>query len=101
MIQEIKKVKQTVKELLINEPKLRDNDRLLIMRVWLDQAPYLRKNSSDFSDFAYGFVEGKFASPESIRRSRALLQKEHPSLRGEIWHKRRKLGQQTQIEINN
>lgn len=101
MIDQIKNVKKKVKQMLLEFPETRDNDNLLIMKVWLDQQPSMRKKEFMFKTFAIAFVNGAFCNPESIRRSRALLQNKYPELRGESWYKRQNLGEQTRLDINS
>lgn len=77
------KISEVVKKVLIKVPKTRDNDTLLILKVWAIQNPELRNTDGyTFRDFALGFLDGKYANPESVRRSRAKLQEELPELRG-------------------
>jgi len=85
---EILKVADIVKGLLISEPKTRDDDELLILKVWAKQEPKLREKKYTFRDFSNGFLKGKYFKTESIRRSRQKLQQENPSLRGKIYEAR-------------
>lgn len=77
------KVSSVVKTILINHPETRDNDNLLILKVWAEQEPMLRNTTFPFVKFAKEFKEGNFHSTESICRARRKLQEEFPQLRGE------------------
>jgi hypothetical protein len=81
-------IRATVKELLYKFPKTRDDDRLLILKVWAEQDPDLKHDSYSFRRFAYKYLDYKFADTESIRRSRQILQKEYPELQGEKYKQR-------------
>ena len=80
--------------LIINEVKLRleantkvrDDDALLIAAIWRDQLDELgAKTSYD----VLNAIAGKLLhSPESIRRSRAKIQKDYPNLRGTVYKQR-------------
>ena len=83
----IKKTKEVVKKILLNVPECKDNDLLLILKVWAIENPELR-NDISFKEFAKDFLNGKHTNTESIRRSRAKLQEEEPTLRGSNYKKR-------------
>ena len=76
------KVSAVVKQLLTDQPKTRDSDNLLILKVWAEQEPSLRRTSFSFVNFSYYFINGIFHSTESICRARRKIQEEFPSLRG-------------------
>ena len=101
MIKQIKKIKPLVLQILTDEPKTRDNDQLLALKVWAYQNPSLRDKDHLFISFAIGFSEGKYANYESIRRSRALIQSDYKELRGENYDRRGELGAETKSEIRN
>ena len=85
MIRQIKSIKDTVAKLLRDIPETRDNDRLLMFKVWAEQNPDLRQPATYLYEFADNFIKGKFADPESIRRCRQKAQELHPELRGESY----------------
>lgn len=76
------KITEIVRELLEKKPELRDNDNLLMSKIWKDQANIL--------NFFQRFESGKLHSPESIRRARQKLQEENEHLRGELYDVRQK-----------
>lgn len=99
MIRKIRSVKETVYWLLTDYPETRDNDRLLMCKVWAEQNAMLRMGSHSFVGFAEDFILGKYADPESIRRARQLLQEQHPSLRGKSYKERHKEAEEMRQEI--
>ena len=58
----------TIESILAREPETRDNDMLLMIRVW-EQAGFRFP-----SDLREAFISGHLTSPESIRRSRQKIQ---------------------------
>ena len=82
-------ISKTVKRLLVNRPKTREDDNLLILKVWCIQNPALRTNVNfTFTQFGIEFIKKEYASTESIRRARAKLQEEFPELRGNNYKNR-------------
>ncbi len=79
------KVSDTVKKILKENPKARDNDNLLILKVWAEQEPSLRRTSFSFVNFSYYFINGIFHSTESICRARRKIQEEFPEYRGKSY----------------
>lgn len=80
---------QTVKRLLLNEPRLRDNDNALAVAVWQYYHKELRSAHMTFLMFAHNLSLGKYIAYESIRRTRQKVQEEWPKTRGELYEKRR------------
>lgn len=76
------KIKDTVRDILIDCPATRDNDRLLLLKVWAVQYPRLRDTHFAFVHFSNLLLSGKLADSESVRRSRQKLQQDNPELRG-------------------
>lgn len=97
---EIKKIKVVVRKVLENVVECRDNDELLILKVWAIQNPELRKNMS-FNSFAEGFLSGYYSHAGGIIRCRAKLQEENENLRGNNYKKRHKLQQKIINDLNN
>ena len=86
MKSQIVKIRPTVEKHLRENPKLRDDDYLLMAVIWTDLLPAKYQYARDFlTDFA----SGKYPHPESIRRVRAKLQKDNPELRGVKYNKRK------------
>tara|TARA_R110002020_G_scaffold374627_3_gene585906 strand:+ start:711 stop:1013 length:303 start_codon:yes stop_codon:yes gene_type:complete len=99
MIREIKRIKPLVKELLKEFPLTRDNDNLLILKVWAEQDNTLRMNKS-FSDFSVGMIAGKYMKFESVSRARRKVQEENPELRGKYYKERKELAEEIRLGIN-
>ena len=91
-----KKLKERVKELLVNQIDTRDNDNSLISQIWLDEG--VPVNSIDF---LIKYSKGGFTSAESIRRARQKLQEEHENLRGDKYNERQRKGEEVRQTINN
>lgn len=70
----MKATQKIVRELLETNPATRDNDYLLMVTIWKQQANLL--------NFFSKFVSGQLVSPESIRRARQRVQQVHAELRG-------------------
>ena len=99
MIKEIKRIKPLVKELLQDFPLTRDNDNLLLLKVWAEQDNTLRKEKL-FSDFSVGMIAGKYMKFESISRARRKVQEENPELRGRYYKDRKELAEEIRLGIN-
>ena len=78
------KAKDKVKTLLTKFPELRDSDNKLIAFFWYKQLKRKGMNLDEMSamDFLQYFSDSKLTNSETIRRSRAKLQEENISLRG-------------------
>lgn len=85
----IKRVKDTVLELLELYEKARDNDQFLMLCVWNRQNSKLNTRSgTSYVDFVKDFQSGKLSTPESITRARRSLQNEFEHLRGKKYNSR-------------
>jgi len=99
MIKEIKRIKPLVEKLLQDFPLTRDNDNLLLLKVWAEQDNTLRKEKL-FSDFSVGMIAGKYMKFESISRARRKVQEENPELRGRYYKDRKELAEEIRLGIN-
>ena len=63
-----KNVRKNVEAILRVFPEARDNDRFLLLTYW----KYIDR--IDFDSFEDSFLNGHATNPESIRRSRQLIQ---------------------------
>lgn len=99
MITKIKNIKNTVFEVLKTEPETRDNDRLLMFKIWAIQNKELKNNKYSLWHFAQDFIKGRYADPESIKTNRQILQKRHVSLQGNSYGHRQKAGVETTKQI--
>jgi len=77
------KLSDKVKNILIRNPETRDDDMLLLSLIWNQEKVF-----SDAMDLLASIGAGQLPNPESVRRSRQLLQQENPSLRGDKYKKR-------------
>ncbi len=88
MLVKVLKINRVVYDLLSEFPECRDNDQLLILKVWAVEHPEIRSSDYSFFRFAVLFKQGEFANTESIRRSRQKVQEQHPQLRGKTYKAR-------------
>jgi hypothetical protein len=95
------KVADRVKQLLQENPKMRDNDNLLIARIWgehlLDQG--IQPQSHLTSQFLRVLAKGQLPSSESIRRSRQKVQEHCPELRGQLYGARKQNQSKVKKEV--
>lgn len=99
MIHQIKQMQILVKSILVNNDKARDNDNLIILKVWAEQNPSLR-GATSFVDFSKDFVKGKYSSVESITRARRKIQELNPELRGFKYNSRQNNEAEVRQNIN-
>jgi len=97
-IRPVKNIENLVRAILIEFPDTRDNDNLLILKVWGWQNKLLRKKETSFKSFAFDFIAKTYVSAESIRRYRQKIQVEHQDLRGKKWKERKKKSKDVTIE---
>jgi hypothetical protein len=101
MIKHVKNLKDTVKAVLQEKPKARDSDYYLTAIVWYHQIPQEERTTKTAASFLKDLSEGKFASPESIRRLRQLIQEKNEDTRGQNYKVRKtKMEQEVRNEIN-
>ena len=98
-IKKIKKIEPIVKKCLKQVPIARDNDTILILKIWAYQNPKLREPNYPFVNFAALLIDEQYVSSETITRCRRKLQEKYPELRGEKWYKRHQEGDDTRNEI--
>jgi len=77
------KLSDKVKNILIRNPETRDDDMLLLSLIWNSERVF-----GDSTDLLASIGAGELPNPESVRRSRQLLQQENPDLRGDKYKKR-------------
>jgi len=97
----ILKVSEIVKKILTTDIDSRDNDELLIIKVWKKQNPKASDPRYYFSQFTVDFITGQFSKPESIRRSRQRLQELNPELRGRFYKHRHEHTSKVKEEIKS
>jgi hypothetical protein len=84
----ITKTVEAVRMILSEFPETRDNDRLLILKIWAAQEKQLRDEGYSFMRFAKKFLDGNFIDTETVRRCRQKLQEMQPGLRGKSYRTR-------------
>ena len=78
------KIKDKVKYWLEKYSYLRDDDNRLCANIWNDEVlRFTYQDSPSYRDFLRLYSAGKLTPATSIRRARAKIQEENPSLRGE------------------
>ena len=100
MITKIRSISSVVREILTEYPETRNSDRLLILKVWAAQNPYLRNKTHSFVEFSKGFIGNEYADTESIRRSRQKIQQESPELKGTMNNQKQGLAEGVRANIN-
>lgn len=81
----IKENYQRVKDLLITNPKTRDNDNLLLSIIWQDDILNKKLHNTDFWHL---LENGELTNFESVRRVRQKIQSECKELRGKRYDER-------------
>lgn len=92
-------IKGKVRQLLVKDARTRDNDALLCALIWhndLKERGLLNKSALEFLKI---YSENTLTNYESVRRCRAKIQEEEPSLRGETYQLRKEKGQRIKKEI--
>lgn len=92
MIQELKNIKELVREMLIKYPETRDDDMYLHAKVMYIQNPQLKNMM--WIEWAKQIRDKKYIKPETVRRVRQKLQEECSSLRGKEYYRRHKYEQE-------
>ncbi len=92
-------VKDQVKRFLILDERTRDNDALLCAMIWWKELK--GKNMTEISVFEFFkiYASNTLTNYESVRRCRAKIQEEEPSLRGKTYRERQIKGQKIKKTI--
>jgi len=94
--------KAMVKDMLEQCPETRDNNNLMILKIWAKQEPYLRHGYFTFVDFSKLFLDGKFHPTNTILRYSRKWQEEVARLRGKEWNERHGIPvDEVQTEMRN
>ena len=91
------KIKDLIEELLKEKPYLRDNDNKLCTHIWYRE---LQKTGLDpykipTTDFLTLYSKNKLTLGPTIKRARAKIQEENPSLRGSKYYIRKGVAQES------
>lgn len=97
--QQMKMIRPLVRAVLRSDMDARDDDRLLYIRVWELQGS---KSAMSLRNFEGKLILGKFATPETISRTRRDLQSKYISLQGKLYDERHLASKQfrNQYEFN-
>jgi hypothetical protein len=90
-------IKENVKQLLIEEPKLRDNDNALCF-YYYNKICKISYNVA-LIDFYLDRDVYKLPSEQTITRLSRQLQEQNPELRGKEWEKRQRKVKKVQKEL--
>ena len=84
---QIERIKPMIANILKKDLESRDDDNILLIRVWKKQR--IKENMS-FKEFKYKLIMGKIALPETIMRARRLIQAnpDYAHLRGKLYAER-------------
>ena len=96
----IKGVEKIVEKMLLDYPRARDNDDLLLALVWRHQVAH-RIEYMNCLEFLQKFAKGDFFKAPSIWRCRQKLQEENEDLRGSKYDARQKHSKKVKEEIRN
>lgn len=80
------KIKPLVANVLYNQPETRDDDVLLMFKIWDIQS---NGKINQYDEFKKMLASGKLALPTTIVRSRNKLQEKNVELRGKNYEKRK------------
>tara|TARA_Y100000592_G_C5471315_1_gene319685 strand:+ start:860 stop:1168 length:309 start_codon:yes stop_codon:yes gene_type:complete len=101
MFEEMKTIKDKVTYLLETFPELRDNDYRLISNFIAYSVGKEKLITMSASDLLQLFSDGKLPHTESIRRVRAKIQEQDPTLRGLSYGNRKDKGNDMNKQIHN
>ena len=75
-----------VKHLLAESPRYRDNDQLLVARIWWEEmtAIGINPNVASAKQLMDLMVDNRLTQPDTIKRARRKVQEHFPNLRGII-----------------
>lgn len=92
---------EKVEILLTKYPTLRDDDKLLVTKLWDIELQRLNINpkTNTVSIFLSLYQQGKLSNAELIARARRKVQELNPELRGENWIERHKESINTRFTI--
>jgi len=95
------KLAEKVEILLTKYPTLRDDDKLLVTKLWDIELQRLDINpkTSTVSMFLSLYQQGKLSNAELIGRARRKVQELNPELRGENWIERHRESTNTRFTI--
>ena len=94
-----KNTHETVEEMLKTYPETQDSDTYLTALIWFKELMKMGWSREDAVRFCKVLKDGKLSHPQSIRRTRQIIQKNEPDLRGKTYNKRQKNSNKIKREI--
>ena len=85
-----KNTRDTVEETLKAYPETQDSDTYLTALIWFKELMKMGWSREEAVRFCKALKDGKLSHPENIRRTRQIIQKREPELRGKTYNKRQK-----------
>ena len=102
IVDKMKKIKQDIKNLLIQDKRYRDDDALLVCRFYYNKCGGEEAFKTMSAINLLNLLAKKsLPFPDSITRVRRKLQEQEPELRGEKWEERHSLEEETSKDIHN
>lgn len=97
--EKVRELTATIRQLLLTDPRYRDNDGLLVNRIQRDEiiALNLDANTMTLNEFFRIRMEKKIPSEDTITRLRREVQEYYPETRGDNYKKR----QSKQIDVRD
>jgi hypothetical protein len=86
VLEEMRRIKPLVIEILTEHPQTKDDDTLLLTMFWENQVKFPIKS---YGQFSYLLVKKWLTTPETITRTRRKVQEQYPHLRGKLYEKRK------------
>jgi hypothetical protein len=92
---------EKVEILLTRFPNLRDDDKLLVTKMWYFEMKKLNlePNTAPISLFLTLYQQGQLSNADVVGRARRKVQELNPELRGNNWEERHKEGDDTRLTI--
>ena len=97
----LKTLKEKVEILLTKFPELRDDDKLLVTKMWFYELKKYEVEPSLMTamQFFEIYQQNVLSNSDLITRARRKIQEENPELRGKSWEERHKEGEETRFDI--
>ena len=94
---QIMKTKEIVLNLIEENPSLRDNDQRLCTHIWFREVEKMGLDPYNLptTEFLKLYAKNKITLAPSIKRARAKIQEETPSLRGNKYFIRKGVAEET------
>lgn len=99
--EKIYNLQERVEILLTKFPEFRDDDKLLVSKIWERELIKIGLNPKETSihTFLSLYQKGNLSNAELVARARRKVQENNVELRGETWYDRHKEGDDTRRTI--